>query len=457
MNPERWQEIERLYSAALELGPGERASFLEEACAGDEALRKEVDALLASRSGIDRFMENPAMEMAAKAFAQDRGQAQAMLRAGQTIAHYHIVGEIGRGGMGVVYRAEDTKLKRTVALKCLPHAFAADPERLARFEREARILASLNHPNVAAIHGLEESAGRRFLVLELVEGETLAQRVAKGPLPVQEALDVCRQIAEGLEAAHEKGIVHRDLKPANVKITPEGKVKVLDFGLAKAFRDEPAAADASHSPTLSDQMTRPGANLGTAAYVSPEQARGKPVDKRTDIWAFGDVLFECLTGKRAFERETVTETLAAILKGEPDWKALPTATPAKLKDLLRRCFQKDLRERLHDIADARIEIEEMLKNPATADGAGQDIPAQNNWRLVAWFALASLAAGTGVGFLISSRDLTSPPPMDVARFYVGVSPAKRLGSARPSRTGLAFLPGGNSLVFSAEGDKGQNS
>ena len=216
MTPERWQEIERLYDAALELAPGERASFLEKACADDEALRQEVDALLASRSGIDRFMEDPAMEVAAKALVQDHGQSQATLKAGQSIAHYRVVGEIGHGGMGVVYRAEDTKLKRTVALKCLPHAFAADPERLARFEREARLLASLNHPNIAAIHGLEEAEGKRFLVLELVEGETLAQRITKGPLPVQEARDVCRQIAEGLEAAHEKGIIHRDLKPVQL-------------------------------------------------------------------------------------------------------------------------------------------------------------------------------------------------------------------------------------------------
>jgi len=199
--------------------------------------------------------------------------------------------------MGEVYRAEDSTLKRQVALKILPEVFAADPERLARFQREAEVLASLNHPNIASIYGLEEADGKRFLVLELVEGETLAERIKKGPLPVEEALEVCRQIAEGLESAHEKGVIHRDLKPANVKITPEGKVKVLDFGLAKAFHEEPAAADLSHSPTITEGMTREGVILGTAAYMSPEQAKGKPVDKRADIWAWGCVLYECLTGK----------------------------------------------------------------------------------------------------------------------------------------------------------------
>jgi serine/threonine protein kinase len=206
---------------------------------------------------------------------------------GTSLSHYRITEKLGAGGMGEVYRAEDTNPDRQVAIKVLPEIFCGDPERLARFEREAKLLASLNHPNIAAIYGLEQAEGKRFLLLELVEGETLAHRIAKGPLPVDETLDVCRQIAEGLEAAHERGIIHRDLKPANVKVTPDGKIKILDFGLAKAFQGERAAADASHSPTLTDQMTRPGVILGTAAYMSPEQAKGKTVDKRADIWAFG--------------------------------------------------------------------------------------------------------------------------------------------------------------------------
>jgi serine/threonine protein kinase len=261
---------------------------------------------------------------------------------GKTLGHYRIIEKLGAGGMGVVYRAEDTHLNRQVAIKVLPDIFTGDPERLACFEREAKLLASLNHPNIAAIHGLEEDGGKRFLVLELIEGATLAERLHTGPLSVDEALQVCRQIAEGLEEAHEKGIIHRDLKPANVKVTPEGKVKILDFGLARALREQtPAAADLSHSPTITEEMTRPGVVLGTAAYMSPEQARGKAADKRADIWAFGCVLYECLTGKAPFKGETVTETMAKILEGTPDWNLLPAATPRKAKELLHRCLQKD--------------------------------------------------------------------------------------------------------------------
>jgi len=219
---------------------------------------------------------------------------------GKTVSHYRIVEKLGAGGMGEVYRAEDTNLSRQVAIKVLLDIFAGDPEKLARFEREAKLLASLNHPNIAAIHGLEQHEGKRFLVMELVEGQTLAERLRKGPLPVEEALEVCRQIAEGLEAAHEKGIIHRDLKPGNVMVSKEGKVKILDFGLAKAFHEQPTAAELANSPTITEAMTRPGVVLGTAAYMSPEQAKGKPVDKRTDIWGFGCVMFECLTGKRAY-------------------------------------------------------------------------------------------------------------------------------------------------------------
>jgi len=260
--------------------------------------------------------------------------------------------------MGEVYLAEDTNLKRQVAIKVLPQAFALDKERLARFEREARLLASLNHPNIATIHGLEKSDGQQLLVMELVEGETLAEHIKKKPLPVEEALEVCQQIAEGLESAHDKGIIHRDLKPGNIKITPEGKVKILDFGLAKAFQQEPEALDLSKSPTLTDRMTQPGVILGTAAYMSPEQARSRSVDKKTDIWAFGCVLYECLTGKPVLQGETVTDTLALILKGEPDWTKLPASTPTNIKSLLRRCLQKEPKNRLHDIADARIFLQE---------------------------------------------------------------------------------------------------
>jgi serine/threonine protein kinase len=277
---------------------------------------------------------------------------------GKTLGHYRVGEQLGRGGMGEVYLADDLTLNRKVALKFLPDAFAADPERMARFEREAKLLASLNHPNIAAIHGLEQADGKRFLVLELVEGETLAQRLSKGPLPIEEALGVCRQIAEGLDAAHEKGVIHRDLKPANVMITAGDKIKILDFGLAKAWADDTQSVDSSQSPTITEAMTHPGVILGTAAFMSPEQAKGKAVNKRADIWAFGCILYECLTGKRVFEGEMVTETLAAILRAEPDWNALPESTPTNIRFVLRRCLEKNIGSRFHCVGDLRILFEE---------------------------------------------------------------------------------------------------
>jgi hypothetical protein len=281
------------------------------------------------------------------------------LTPGSSLAgRYRIIDELGRGGMGTVYRAEDTSLSRHVAIKVLPDEFANDPERLARFEREAKLLAALNHPNIAAIHGIEAFEGKRFLVLELAEGETLRDRLERGPLADEDALETCKQLAEGLEAAHEKGIIHRDLKPGNIMITPEGKVKILDFGLAKAYPTETTNIDIEKSPTITAQMTAPGVIMGTAAYMSPEQARGRPVDKRADIWAFGCVLYECLTGSRAFYGETVSDTLAHILKGEPDWNKLPAKTPRLIDVLLRRCLARNPKNRLHDIADARIVIDE---------------------------------------------------------------------------------------------------
>jgi serine/threonine-protein kinase len=281
------------------------------------------------------------------------------------IGAYPIERELGRGGMGVVYLGRDTRLDRPVAIKVLPDALADDAERLARFEREARILASLRHPNIAGIYGLEESDGRRFLTLEYVEGETLSQRLARGAMPVEEALEVCRQIAAGVEAAHEGAVIHRDLKPGNVKITPSGEVKVLDFGLAKGGTGSSSSggeADLSHSPTLTYAATGVGVILGTAGYMSPEQARGKAVDRRTDIWSFGCVLYECLTGKQLFTGETVSDTIAKILEREPDWALLPPQTPARARELLRRCLDKDAKKRLRDIGDARIELEEALSD-----------------------------------------------------------------------------------------------
>ncbi len=285
------------------------------------------------------------------------------LSAGDGFGRYEILAPIGAGGMGEVYRAHDERLERDVAIKVLPEAVAQDEARLARFEREAKLLASLSHQNIATLHGLEEKEGQSFLVMELAEGETLAERLDKGRLPIDDALPIALQIAEGLEAAHEQGIIHRDLKPANVMLSPEGKVKILDFGLAKAWQDEVSDADLTHSPTLTAQMTAAGVVLGTAAYMSPEQARGKPVDTRTDIWSFGVVLWEMLTGRRLFEREGASDVLAAVLRDEPDWQVLPDDIPPAVARLLRRCLRRDLAKRLRHIGDARLELEEAFEEP----------------------------------------------------------------------------------------------
>ena len=382
------------------------------------------------------------------------------LSAGTRLGVYEITSQIGAGGMGEVYRARDPRLGRDVALKILPDAFAGDPERLVRFEREAHLLASLNHPNIAIIHGFEESNGIRALVMELVEGPTLADRIAEqagstGPgLPVDEALPIARQIAEALEAAHERGIVHRDLKPANIKITPEGKVKVLDFGLGKLVDAGGAGTAAergalSMSPTLSVQATYAGVILGTAAYMSPEQARGKPVDRRADIWAFGCVLFEMLTGRQTFETgETVSDAVAAVLKNEPDWTALPEETPPHIRTLLRRCLQKDPQKRLPHLGLARMEIEEA---PASAPMPVADAfagPALHTWRTrvrVAWSVAAVLfVAVIGLG----TRAYFGRPPVDLRVTRTSILPPAniRWSQAAPA-TRFSLSPDGRRLAF----------
>lgn len=326
---------------------------------------------------------------------------------GKMLAHYKVEKMIGQGGMGEVYRGDDTKLGRDVALKILPLEFLADAERVARFQREAKVLASLNHPNIAAIFGFETTPEATFLVMELVEGEDLAAILRRGHLTVDEAVDVACQIAAGLEEAHEKGIVHRDLKPANVKRTPEGKVKVLDFGLARAYAGQAAGEESvSSGPTMTAAMTQVGTVLGTAAYMSPEQARGKEVDRRADIWAFGVILFEMLTGKQTFVGETATDTLAGILKSEPEWDALPTGLPFQVQRVLRRCLAKDPRQRLRDIGEARVRLENpdsestILSGPVVALGADdgrREVPHRGRGGVQPAPALqpgAELAAGT---------------------------------------------------------------
>jgi eukaryotic-like serine/threonine-protein kinase len=371
------------------------------------------------------------------------------LSAGARLGPYEVLSPLGAGGMGEVYRARDTRLKRDVALKVLPDSFWHDRDRLARFEREAELLATLNHPNIAAIYGLEESSSTHALVLELVEGPTLADRLSNGAIPLEEALPLARQIAEALEAAHEQGIIHRDLKPANIKLRPDGTVKVLDFGLAKAFDKTPLPGELTQSPTaLSPAPTLAGAILGTAAYMSPEQARGKAVDKRTDVWAFGCLLFEMLSGKKPFTGETLTDAVAAIVKNEPDWQLLPAGTPPPVGSLIARCLRKDPAQRLHDIADGRFQIEEVLNQPTGA--ATTAVHARHRREWIAWTAaLASLAAAVFFATRPAidssySSPISFPvyPPEKGTVFSEAVNTTVNVPS-------FALSPDGHTLTFSA--------
>ncbi len=365
------------------------------------------------------------------------------ISAGTRLDSYELLVQIGAGGMGEVYKAHDTNLGRDVAIKVLPEAFAHDSERLARFQREAKMLAALNHSNIATIHGLEQSNGTHFLIMELVSGETLAELIKReGAVPIEEALKIALQIAEALEAAHEKAIIHRDLKPANVKVMPDGKVKVLDFGLAKAFTGDAADSNPSQSPTLSAVATMQGVLLGTAAYMSPEQARSKAVDKRTDIWAFGCVLYEMLTGKQAFDGEDVTEILAAVVKTDPDWQVLPATTPAKIRDLLRRCLQKDKALRLRDAGDAHIEIQEALIAPTAAapDVVTNQLPG---WRLPVLAVLAALVVAALSGFLGWNLKHASSKP--VSRTVINLPTGDQL--AAQDFPAIAISPDGTQLAY----------
>jgi eukaryotic-like serine/threonine-protein kinase len=372
-----------------------------------------------------------------------------MLLAGTRVGPYEILSWLGAGAMGEVYRARDTKLLREVALKTLPEELARQPARLARLKQEARILASLNHPGIATLHGLEDSDGVPVLVMELVEGESLADRLRRGPLPFREAMAVAHQIALALEAAHEKGVLHRDLKPANIRLTPDGRVKLLDFGLARAVR---AVAVDSQLDTDTSPHSDPGAVLGTAPYMSPEQARGQDVDRRGDIWAFGCVLFEMLAGKRAFEGATFSDTVAAVLDREPDWPALPQATPLGAARLLRRCLQKDMNKRLHDVADARLELDEVLTGTVGVSGEGsEDVPVETRtrttWRKqlgsrLGWLVVGALAAGAGLWVLGTLRPSVERP---VARLAIQLSPPETVAVQTAST--VALSPDGKQLAY----------
>jgi Tol biopolymer transport system component len=374
------------------------------------------------------------------------------LAPGTRLGPYEVVAPLGAGGMGEVYRARDAKLNRDVAIKVLPAQVAQDAERLARFKREAQVLASLNHPNVAAIYGLDEADGTLFLVLELVEGEDLSERLKRGAIPLDDAQEIAKQIAAGLEEAHEKGIVHRDLKPANVKLTADGKVKVLDFGLAKAYASDASGSfsiDSGNSPTMTHAATMAGMILGTAAYMSPEQARAKGVDKRADIWAFGVVLYEMLTGTQLFHGETVSDTLAAVLTREFDVKTLPAATPAAIRQLLRRCLERNPKNRLHDIADARIALDEISRGEADEPSAAAPARARARpawlWPVV---AVALLAVGVVAGRLAGPPSVDDGTPA-LSQFEIGAP--EGAGFLR----GIAFSPDGRKIAFVARGADGR--
>jgi eukaryotic-like serine/threonine-protein kinase len=369
---------------------------------------------------------------------------------GTKLAHYEITSHIGSGGMGDVYQATDTKLGRSVAIKFLPEAFSHDTERVSRFQREARVLASLNHSNIAAIYGVEEIDTRHFLVMELVSGETMADRIKRRAIPIEEALPIAKQIAEALEEAHNKGIIHRDLKPANIKLTPNGNVKLLDFGLAKAYEREQANAALSNSPTISMAATNAGVILGTAAYMSPQQARGRAVDKRTDMWALGCVLYEMLTGNAAFGGDDVTEILASVVKSEPDWSLLPTATSASIRRLLRRCLEKDCKRRLESAADARLEIEEAISAPA-APLEGVSVRQAFPRPRMAWMLgiplLTAIIVGIAVG--VTVWNIKQSVHGQVTRLSV-VLPADQVLTTT-ARQSLAVSPDGSRLVYVANG------
>jgi len=434
LDPDQWRDVSRLFAAAVDLGRDARQAYLVDACGHDAALRGAVESLLGAHDQAGSFGEAPVLAL------QDRPKR---LTAGSQLGPFRIETLLGAGGMGEVYRAQDTKLRRAVAIKVLPDSFANDPDRRARFEAEARALASLNHPHVGAIYGVEESGEVVALVLELVDGPTLAERLASGPLPLDEILWVARQLAEGLEAAHDRGIVHRDLKPANIKITPEGSVKILDFGLAKP-EAAPLRPEASNSPSDLRHATRVGVIVGTVGYMSPEQARGQPVDKRTDIWAFGCLLFEMCARRPPFAGATLAETLTAVIEHEPDWTALPPETPLLLSQLLRRCLTKDSRVRLRDIGEARI----ALAGPAIGVIASGPARRPKRRGAVVPAALATLAVAAVLALGWYGQARSEATPGQAVRFVV-FPPEGTQYNFHPGRGFFALSPDGSELALIA--------
>ena len=408
-DPGNWARVKDIFHDALARAPQERGSFLQETCRDDAALRQEVESLLAAHADARGFAETPAIAALGDVPAQ-AGEVPPALAPGFELGPYRIAGPLDSGAMGEVYRARDSRLARDVAVKVLPAAFAVDAGRIARLEREARLLAALNHPHIATIHSLEAANGVCALVMELIEGPTLAEHLAGKILRIDRALEIARQIAEALEAAHEKGIVHRDLKPANIKLTANGAVKILDFGLAQAARAH------EHDITIHGEAgtgpSHDGAIAGTPAYMSPEQARGERVDQRADVWAFGCVLYEMLTGRRPFGGASLSDTLAAIQEREPDWQQVPPTVPDGIRRLLRRCLERDPKRRLHHMADARIEIEETLHDGERAAPAAPRRSRQLA-RLLAGLAVV-VAIGLGGWLLRPAPDGPETRIVDIA-------------------------------------------
>ncbi len=463
MTDDRWPRVKALFQAAVERPTAERDAFLAAATGDDDALRREVESLLTSDTSDVSFLD--CLPVASESVhaepshcpvaSMDHTRSHPVLTAGRRVGPYEIVAPLGAGAMGEVYRACDTTLNRDVALKMLPELFALDPDRLARFTREAQLLATLNHPNIAAIYGLEAAipspgsgqAGAQALVLELVDGPTLADRIARGPIPLEEALTIARQLAEAVEAAHEKGIIHRDLKPANIKIGRDGVVKVLDFGLAKVWDGAPQS-DLSGSPRLTATGLGERTLLGTPAYMSPEQARGQSLDRRTDIWSFGCVLYEMLTGRAPFAGDTISDTLAAILEREPDSTKLPADTPVPIRRLLRRCLEKDRRGRLDSAAGARLEIDDAIASPA----AETPVLAPRPSRRFTPVAIAMMAGGTAVAAVVAWA-LMRPAlvaPMLPSRFAIVPPPAQPLNVSGSDRD-LTLSPDGRHVVYRSGG------
>jgi serine/threonine protein kinase/Tol biopolymer transport system component len=442
MAPDRWRQITEVFHAALACDATRRDAFLDQACAADPALRSEVESLMAARHQAGDFGNTPVCLPGAS------------LEPGASIGPYRIGQLLGVGGMGEVYRARDSKLGRDVAIKVLPPHLTSNPERLVRFEREARLLASLNDPHIGAIYGVEESDGRRALVMELVEGEDLSQRIARGPIPLIEALPVARQIAEALEAAHEHGIVHRDLKPANVKLRDDGVAKVLDFGLAKVIEPTSSADEGPVSgPTPPVHATDAGTIVGTAAYMSPEQARGKAADKRADVWAFGVVFFEMLNGRPLFTGETAAETLASVIGQEPDVETLPPGTPAAIRALIGRCLTKDPRNRLQAIGEARIAIERAIAQfdaPESFEArqrTAASTPRPLWHRALPWAFAAVAFGGAGLAFWAPRRTTAPRAPLRLTA-ELGVDASLATGPV----DALAMSPDGTTVAFVARKD-----